>query len=174
MQKRAKFSSLFSGRGLREGFLIAVFCLGACCGFLQFRQAKDVYCAWMRSAFGGSVSIVSLGLAWFLPLSITAIAVMYSKPLLIYLLCFGKAFLYSIAVSCCYSVFADAGWLAQALFLGADHLVLVVLLAVWLRALSVTRPVGRAASCVAVLVAAVAVYAQVVWLAPFAAGLEIF
>ena len=131
LQKSSVFHSFISGKPLHIGALIAVFLMGTFLGAWVYYGAQDVFGVWMHSSFHSAVSIVGVCLSIFFPLLITAFAVMYSKPLWIYCLCFAKAVLYSVGVFSCYGTFGNAGWLAQFLILFSGNILMVVLLTLW-------------------------------------------
>lgn len=112
-------------------FLITACVLGFIFGYWIFGLGQALFSSLMRSASCYSVSIVGLLLVVALPFLISALAVAYNKPLIIYILCFVKSILYSVCAFAVYSTYGSAGWLMQFLVLFLDNCTMVFLWIVW-------------------------------------------
>jgi len=80
------------------------------------------------------LSIVSLLVLYLLPCFFTAIAVLLSDDRLVYLLCFGKAFLFAYVAALFLRCFGSCGWLIWAMVLSPELMMLTLLWFFWLRA----------------------------------------
>lgn len=87
--------------------------LGLICGILVCLSAGNSFASWMRSTVYGAVSIVSLLFVTILPFLFSALAVYLSKPVLLLVICFCKAFLLSYVSLGVYQAFGSAGWLVR-------------------------------------------------------------
>lgn len=107
---------------------------GLVCGMLVYLSAGSSLTSLMRSTMGGTVSIVSLLYMALLPFLISAFAVSFFRPTL-FLICFGKAFLFAFASLGLFRAFGSAGWLVFRLILFSDCMLLPMLYFLWLRLL---------------------------------------
>ena len=81
----------------------------------------------MRSAASSSVSIVGSLISAFIPFLFAFAAVYFSKPALLFLVCFCKAVLFAHCSFCCYLAFGSGGWLVRLLLQFSDILLMCVL-----------------------------------------------
>lgn len=114
---------------------VLAFCwlAGLVCGILVCLSAGSSLSSWMRSTVFGSVSIVSLLFAAILPFLLSAFAVYISKPALLLVICFCKAFLFSFVSLGVYQAFGSAGWLIRLLLLFSDCMLIPLLFWYWHR-----------------------------------------
>lgn len=115
----------------RFALLILCWLIGAILGIWIFQLQRVCFVSLMRGAFGSAVSIVGLLSVIILPLSITAFAIIYSKPLILHILCLAKSALYSLCVCAIYFIYGSAGWLAQGLLLFLDNCSIILLWTLW-------------------------------------------
>ena len=107
--------------------------VGLICGFLVFLCADESVSSLMRRAVASPVSIVSLLISLLFPFLLSALAVFLSKPRLLLIIAFCKAFLLMYVTVCVRSAFGSAGWLVQALYMASDILTLPLLYRYWLQ-----------------------------------------
>lgn len=117
------FLALFYFLGLLSG---AVFCI----------SSGHIISSLMRSVPGGTVSIVGLLCVTALPFLLSAFAVFVSEPRLVFLICFGKSFLFCVISLGLVAAYGSAGWLIRWLLMFSDSLGMPVLYLYWLRILS--------------------------------------
>ncbi len=110
--------------------LIFTWGLGFVVGCWIFNSGQALFSSLVLSASACTVSIVGL-LSVMIPFLISAVAVIYHKPIILYALCFIKSSLYSLSVLAVYSVYGSAGWLAQFLILFLDNCTMAALWLVW-------------------------------------------
>lgn len=107
----------------------------------------------------GSVSFFSLLTATLLPFLFTSVSICFSKPNLIIVLAFVKAFLTAYCSQLFYSVYGAACWFVSFLVLFSDCMTAPIIWFLWLRFL---RPVDRRTCYIVVtiniLLAAIIVY----------------
>lgn len=82
----------------------------------------------MRSALFGKMSIVSYIFLVLIPLLITAFAVVFCKPIGVYIICFAKMFSYGFAGQAISNTFYSGSWLARFFLLFSDSAVLFAML----------------------------------------------
>ena len=119
--------------------LLAGWCLGLVLGICYVSQADGSFFVLMRRAAESPVSIVGLLAVLVLPFLITAFAVLISRPQLLILLAFLKAFSFGACACCVDQAFLSAGWLLRIFLMFSDLLSLPVLLWLWLRCISGER-----------------------------------
>lgn len=138
------FSSSPSRERRKKGRLLlaSFWCAGLFFGIYGYLTAGTPFLSWMRGVVPGSVSIVGLlGITVF-PFLISALAVFFSTPWLLLLVCFCKAFLFSFVSLGIWQAFGSAGWLARLLWMFSDCIGIPLLYGFWLRHLSGDRAVG--------------------------------
>lgn len=145
-------SAIFPKRKIGIITLFLVWLLGILVGISIFRLQRTVFASMMLSASCATVSIVSLSSIVILPFSVTAIAVVFSKPYILFALCFMKSALYSLSVISIYSVYSSAGWLAQWVLLFLDNCSTVALWMLWINSFTTekTRLMKALALCCSV------------------------
>ena len=129
--------SIASRRCSCKMLLAFLWVVGFICGCLCAAGADNV-ASLMRACCVAGVSIVGLFLVPFLPFLITAAAVYFSAPFLVYLTGFCKAFLLGFCVCAVHSGFAEGGWLVSMLLLFTDMLTIPVLF--WFQRCAVCNP----------------------------------
>lgn len=82
----------------------------------------------MRSTLFGKMSIVSFIFLVLIPLLITAFAVLFCKPIGVYIICFAKMFIYGFAGQAISNTFHSGSWLARYFLLFTDSVVLFAML----------------------------------------------
>lgn len=102
---------------------------------LVYRSAGSSLASLMRSTPQDAVSIAGLLCLTFFPFLISAFAVSLSRSAL-FLVCFGKAFLFAFAALGVSQAFGCAGWLLLRLILFSDCMLLPLLYFLWLRLLA--------------------------------------
>ena len=115
----------------RSFLLVLFWILGIVLSFCIFSLQQALFSSLMRSVLSDTVSIVGLFTTVLVPFSATAFAVLYSKPYILYALCFIKSTLYSLSVLTLYSLYGGAGWLVQLILLFAENATLVMLWFLW-------------------------------------------
>lgn len=137
------FHSYFSLNQRRSRWLYLALCwiAGLLMGSLLAIGAGNAFSSWMRTADLGCVSIVSFVTVLFLPFLFSAFAVMISRPQLLLLICFLKAFSFGFCASGITQCFQSAGWLVRGLLLFSDGCLLPVLLWFWVRHIDGTQRV---------------------------------
>ena len=119
-------------RRKRKFFLASIWICGLYFGSFAASQ-NSALVSMMRTAAQSRVSIVSLLPVLLLPFLISAFAVSISKPWLIILVCFSKAFSFGLHVGAISIAFGSAGWLARMLLLFSAGCCVPVLYWFWLR-----------------------------------------
>lgn len=116
--------------------LSCLWALGLVCG-LYFVSASDIFLFELfHDASSSHPSFVGILVVTFLPIIISAIAAYFAVPLLIYALCFLKAFCFGFGLCGIVSVFGYSGWLIRLLLLFSDSGMAVLLFCLWCRILS--------------------------------------
>lgn len=113
--------------------LAFVWSLGFLAGLSVFKLSAPSFISLMHGFSFGSVSIVGLIISVTFPFLISALAVLYSKPLLVFTVCFLKAFFFtlvSISVILCYG---SGGWVIHRLAMAHEVLSLPILYTFWYR-----------------------------------------
>ena len=106
--------------------LILCWSIGFGCGILSAAGADDIV-SLMRACCDASVSIVGLLFIPLFPFLISAVAVYFSLPWLLFLTAFLKSFLSSFCACAIFRVFKGAGWLVLPMLQFTDLLTLPVL-----------------------------------------------
>lgn len=120
-------------------FLAFSWLSGLICGICAFSCAGNSAFSVMRGAFSGSVSIVGLLGVTVLPFLFSAFAVFISKPGLLLVASFGKAFLASYVSLAVMLAFGSAGWLIRWLLCFSSCAAAPLLYWYWLRYISGER-----------------------------------
>ena len=132
--------------------LLALFwAAGLLLGAIFSLSADTLLLPTMRTALFGSMSISGLLASLLLPLLFTAFAVYISQPILILLIAFLKAFLFSFTAMGLLMTFGASAWLIRILLMFSETLTLPLLWWLWMYLLSEncmvrygTIPVGLA------------------------------
>ncbi len=135
----ARFSCSDLPHGWRKAsnFILAFTWLaGFLCGVLVSLRTGNSLASLMRSALYAPVSIVGLLCVTALPFLFSAFAVFLSKPILLLVICYVKAFLFAFCSTCILQAYGSAGWLIQWLLLFGDCLSMPLLYWFWARYLS--------------------------------------
>ena len=135
------FSSLNSSRkcNARIYLLAFLWILGLTFGGFIALHNEDYILPMMRTAVTLRVSIVNLLVLQLIPLVISALAVYFSIPLLIYPLCTFKAIFLGFILGSLGRVFGSAGWLIRLLYLFTDTIMTPLLLWYWFKHISGTK-----------------------------------
>ena len=131
---------LQSPRRVYAVFLAFALLLGVILGSLCSGFAEPVLFLLMRTAAESRVSIVCLLPVMLLPIFLSAFAVSSSKTVLMLLICFSKAFLFSFVSLGISQTYGSAGWLIRSMLLFSDCLTTPMLYWFWLRHLPENRP----------------------------------
>jgi len=123
-------------RKWRTIFLAFLFFLGLAYGLYCFINSQNMLFPLMLGSYAGSVSIVSFFASSILPFLLSAIAVSFSIPWLIYFLSFTEAFLFSFVSLLVIFSFQPVGFLIRFLFLFGDITTLPILYFFWHKYLS--------------------------------------
>lgn len=126
------FEPAFSCRNPRC-FLALNWVSGLFLGALISVSAGESIASLMRALLCGDMSIVGLLFVGFLPFLITAIAVYFSKSMLLYSAVFCRAFLCAYVAVGLVMTFRTAGWLFCLLCLFCDYVQLPLLWFCWLQ-----------------------------------------
>ena len=129
------FEPAFSCRNPRW-FLALSWVSGLLLGAILSASAGESIASLMRALVYGDMSIVGLLFVAILPFLITAIAVRFSNPVLLYSSVFCRAFLCSYVALGLLMTFRTAGWLLCLLCLFCDYFRLPLLWLCWLHAAS--------------------------------------
>lgn len=121
---------------IRAWVLAVLWILGLGFGGSIASHSEDYIIPLMRTAVNIRVSIVNLLVLQLLPLLISAIAVYFSMPLLIYPLCAFKAVSFGFILGCLGISFGSAGWLIRLLYLFTDTIMTPLLLWYWFKHIS--------------------------------------
>ena len=116
---RSTFARVRSFLFCKRSFLLLAFIwfLGLMSGVHYSQQASNTYLLLMRAASGFRLSIIGLAISVLLPLIISATAVYFSKPAVIYALTYLYALSFSYTGCCLRMLYASAGWLIQFMLL---------------------------------------------------------
>ena len=129
----------FTFRKRPKWYLAFSWLLGLGTGGVVFRSAGEHIISMMPLAVFGQLSIVSLFLSTSLPFLLSAFAVYLSKPRLLIVICFVKAFCYGYVICGVFGFFGAHGWLLRWLFLFTDTFACVMLYGYALRHVSGLR-----------------------------------
>ena len=129
------FTSFFHCRTPRTTFILLWIC-GLLTGSLVSISADEILAPTMLAAISGSLSISGLLLVLFFPLLLTAAAVFISRPAVLYLIAFLKAFLFAFTGIGLLLSLESSGWLVRCLLMFSDSLLLPFLWLLWLQMLS--------------------------------------
>lgn len=110
----------FAVRRKQRVFLAFSWFLGLGAGGVIFRLSGEHISSLMPLAAASQLSIVSLFLWISLPFLLTAYAVYVSKPCILPVICFFRAFLYGYMLCGVFYAFGDSGWLIRWLLLFTD------------------------------------------------------
>ena len=151
MLKRRDYARTASRKGM---FLILAVCWinGIVFGIFCYSSSSAEVTSLMRRALACPVSIVGLLNATLIPFLLSALFTALSMPVILFGLCFWKAFLFSFVSMGVLGYAGSGGWLLQYLFLFSDCVTLPFLFGYWFGCLSTTiksRPVF--ATCVVFL-----------------------
>ena len=124
---RQRHFSLFLGLAWASGFAA---------GMILHCVIGSLFFPWMRGILFGPVSIVGLFCAACFPFLFSAFAVYMGLRWLLYPVCFGKAFVFSLISSAIWMHFGSSGWLAWLLIMFSDVISLPLLYRYWLRHIS--------------------------------------
>lgn len=119
----------------RFWILSAFWIAGLLCGVAFACYAGPPFLSLMHNTVFCSVSIVRLLLTVFLPFLLSALAVMFSVPGILYLIAFAKAFLLAFVSMGFLITFGSSGWLFRLLIGFGDIVSVPLLVWFWLRCL---------------------------------------
>ena len=119
--------SIASHRCSCKILLAFLWVIGFVCG-CSCAACADNFVSLMRACCDAGVSIVGLFFVPFLPFLITAVAVYFSAPLIVYLTGLCKAFLLGFCFCAVHSGFSTGGWLVSLLLLFTDLVTVPALL----------------------------------------------
>lgn len=140
-------------------------------GSLIFYITGSSFSSLMRGVIYGSVSIVGLMSVSVLPFLISAFAVYISKPSLLLIVSFGKAFLFSFVSLGIMDGFASTGWLIRWLLMFSDLISLPVLYWFWNRHISGDIPFSAAESLLVLSLCILVGSVDYCYVSPFLANL---
>lgn len=163
----------FSAQKRREGRWLLAFgwALGLICGYCLFLHTDDPVLSLMRTAVKCRVSISGLVNVTLIPFLISAMAVSLSRPRLLALVAWGKAFSFAFVSLCTLRAFGGGGWLAWPLVMFSDICVMPVLWLYWLRHISGGRGFSLRELVPYLLAAGLIGVADHLFISPFLAGL---
>ena len=145
-------------------FLLAFLSLsGIVLGAIVSYTAAPLLYSLMRGVLTNPVSIVGLLIVTCLPLLITAIIVLLSKPCLFLLHCFVKNLSYSFIRNLICISFAHAGWLVAAMLLFSDTIVMCALHWFWIRHIHYIRKSARKDLLICLLFSLIACFVDYSW-----------
>ena len=128
------FRNLLKERCKVSRYLLAFFWIsGLVLGCVYFQKYQMVFLPLMRTVRFDRVSIVGIAVSVFLPFLFSAFAVYIQKPILIYGICFIKAFILAFSAYGLTVSFADQGWLVRTVLLASDFCMIPILFWFWLR-----------------------------------------
>ena len=128
------FRILLKERCKVSRFLLAFFWVsGLVLGCVYFRINQAVFLPLMRTVRLDCVSIVGIAVAVFLPFLFSAFAVYIQKPILLFGICFVKAFVFAFSAYGLTVSFAELGWFVRSVLLASDLCMIPVLFWFWLR-----------------------------------------
>ena len=111
--------------------LATIWFSGFAVGIFICSKALPLLLSLMRGMSFDSVSIVGLILSAGIPILISAVAVIISRPWLLLTVCFFKAMFYLVFSVSVIVHFAEAGWLVQRLLMANEICGLPILYAFW-------------------------------------------
>lgn len=120
-------------------FLAFSWIAGLICGVWFFLAADNYSVALMRGCHHSAVSIVCLLAFTALPFLLSIFMAFTSKPALILLVCFCRAFLFSFVSFGIIQCYGSSAWLLRNLLLFHDCAAIPILYFFWLRGMSDTR-----------------------------------
>ena len=123
---------VFQNRKLRTIILAFCWCAGLLTGCYFANCAGNIHYSMMRRATSCSVSIAGLVVV-LLPFLFSAFAVYWNRPSLMYIVCFLKAWSFTLAAYGILNAFGSAGWLVRFLVQFSDILLLCPLCWFFLR-----------------------------------------
>lgn len=132
MQNLKPKSYIFQSQTISIFLLISTWVVGSIVGFLIYNQAGSNYSSLMHGASISAVSIVGLLLSILLPFLLTAFAVFFSCPAIVYFVCLLKAISYGLCSLSVYGLYGRAGWLAQLLIMFTENCTTLSLWVSWL------------------------------------------
>lgn len=115
--------------------LAFVWFAGLLFGSFFYHLSEPSFLFLMRGISFDSVSIVGLFLSGLFPFLFSAYAVVDSKPVLVFIVCFLKAFFFTLISLMLNFGFCDGGWLVQRLIMFHEILTIPVLYTFWCRIL---------------------------------------
>lgn len=126
---------IFTGLQRKAGTVcLALFwSAGLFAGFIFYRNTGNSSVSLMCGALNCAVSIVSLLSVILLPFLLSAFAVYFSRPYLLLVIAFVKAFSLAFVSAGLNTAFGAAGWLAQLLLMFSDCCTVPILWLYWLR-----------------------------------------
>lgn len=162
------FSSNFRKWG--SAFLALSWCIGLLTGAVLFRCAGTSLPSLMRLAVSGQVSIISLFSSILLPFLFSAIAVYFSAPWLLAVVCFFRTCLFSFISCGLLAAYGGAGWLVQLLFMFSEPAGLVILYWYCLRHMTSRRGFSLRETALVFTVITVLGSVEYCFISPFLAG----
>jgi hypothetical protein len=117
----------------RPWLLPTVWITGFAAGIFVSKRAAPLFLSLMRGLSFDSVSIVGLIVSAGVPFLISAFAVIYSRPLLFYSVCFLKSFYFVFSSVTIINHYGSGGWLVQRFLMANEILNLPILYTFWLR-----------------------------------------
>ncbi len=129
--------------------------MGLICGLYLVASSDSMLLEYFYAASGTRPSIAGILVVIFLPIAVSAIAAYFSAPVLIYGICFFKAFCFSFALCGVVSVFGYSGWLVRLLLLFSDSCMAVLLFWLWCKFLSLKRNTVHRDLLICVAIAAI-------------------
>ena len=133
MQDKHLCSFTFLRRKNGIVFLAFISFLGCLTGVFAALGAGNCIFPVMRIAVYSRVSIVGLLSTVFLPFFLSAIAVLFFNPRILYGLCFCKMFSFGFCISLLQQCFGTAGWFVCFFLLFSDGWVLFTFFLFWVR-----------------------------------------
>ena len=117
--------------------LLLAFCWvsGFVCGIAVYAYGFLSFSNIIRRAVMSDTSALTLISSELLILLLSGAALFYSVPAMLFVICFGSAFLFGLVSVGVVHVFGCAGWLVRLLFLFCDAAAMPVLYLYWLRCL---------------------------------------
>lgn len=116
-------------------FLAFSFLLGLTCGIVACLQMDVQLFSLMRGIIADSVSIVCLIVSLLIPL-LVSLSAFFVDPVLLFPICFARAFLFAFVHMCLLGCFGAQGWLIRWLLLFSDIISLPVFYFYWHRRLA--------------------------------------
>lgn len=157
-------STPYSKAFVRSCLLIFSWVFGLLVGYCL---SKPLFTPMMRSAFLQPVSIVGLFVCIFLPLVLSCLFIYYEKPIFLLIVCFMKSAAYGFSCGIISHVYQSASWLLRFLFLFSDSCFLLVLLTLWIIAVSSSKPVRSRTLHVCAAIGMIVCFADFFIVSPF-------